>query len=391
MVIADADLEEALVELRRARGGDGDDDRAPRPESTLSVREMQQRLRSGQTIEEVARVAGVAEEWIARFAVPIQAEQSLVINRALDLVVNKQRVGPSSQSLGTSVWWNLQDRGAKLSEEEWSAGWTAFLVRDQVWVVQFAYTFRKKNQVAEWEVDLRPGTLHSRNRLGTDLGYVEPGRRRRPGPPRPIPGGLVSRPAPPTEPVSPAVDASTATTARPSAKPRPSATKRSAPRPAATKKTSAKKIAAKKKAPAKRVAAKKTSAKKAAAKKAPAKKVAAKRRPARPAPAKRGAARRAPARKSAAKRPAKKTRPAAAAILTPSGAVTPVLHESAPRAIEQRSAPRPTPLIAGAARAGGVRAEAPMITPAPAPSVARRRPVGDDGIPVRRREPLRAR
>ena len=97
MIIADADLEEALVELRRARGGEDEDGaRTPRPESTLSVRELQQRLRAGQTITEVADIAGVAEEWIARFAVPIQAEQALIIQRALDLVVVKQRVGLSS-------------------------------------------------------------------------------------------------------------------------------------------------------------------------------------------------------------------------------------------------------------------------------------------------------
>ncbi len=369
MIIADADLEEALVDCRRpGRRGRGRGAR-PRPESTLSVREMQQRLRAGQTITEVADIAGVAEEWIARFAVPIQAEQALIIQRALDLVVVKQRVGLSSQPLGTSVWWNLQDRGAKLSEEAWSEGWSAFLVRDQVWVVQFAYEFRKKKQVAEWEVDLRTSSLHSRNRLATDLGYVEPGRRRRAGPPKPIPGGLVSRPAP-----APASDPAEAPEAPLPARP---ATKRRAAKPA---KRSAKK------APSKKAALKKTSAKRPAPRKSASRKGAAKRTPAKKTAVKRTATRRSTPRKAATKRPAaKKARPAAASAPT----LVASISTERPRVLIESPANRPrlTPVIAGAAHAGG-GGSAPLITPAPAPAVARRRPVGDDGRPVRRAEPL---
>jgi len=361
VVIADSDFEEALGEMRRAHGETDDDGaRSPRPESTLSVREMQQRLRAGQSIEEVADAAGAAEEWIARFAIPIEAEQSLVVQRTLELVASKQRIGPSSQPLGTSAWWNLQDRGVKVHEDEWSQGWSAYLQRDQVWVVQFAYTFRKKRQVAEWEVDLRAGTVHSRNRLGTDLGYVEPGRRRRPGPPKPIPGGLVSRPTP-SPVVEPDEDAALSKPRRATPKRRPQAT---------VKRSTAKKAPVKKKSPAKKTAAKKTAAKKTAAKKTAAKKTA----------AKKTAPRRA-AKKTAAKRPAaKKARPAA------TNGVSPVIGRPAPPRVVARTAqdrPRPTPTIAGAARAREPVASVPVA--------ARRRPTDTDGRPLRRREPLRAR
>ncbi|HVE93851.1 MAG TPA: septation protein SepH [Acidimicrobiales bacterium] len=394
MVIADADLEEALVELRRARSGDTDDEgaRSPRPESTLSVREMQQRLRAGQSIGEVAAAAGVAEEWIARFAIPIEAEQSLVVQRALDLVASKQRVGPSSQTLGTSAWWNLQDRGVKVSEDDWSQGWSAYLQRDQVWVVQFAYTFRKKRQAAEWEVDLRAGTLHSRNRLGTDLGYVEPGRRRRPGPPKPIPGGLVSRPSP----AAPADGDDESATPKPRrvAKRRSQSPAKKRPvnkKPAAKTKASARKATAKK-STAKKAATKRAPAKKSTAKKAPAKKSSPKRSATKRSTAKKAAPRRAPAKKAAVKRAlagrvstrkaaAKKARPAASNGASPLvGGRPAAARVLVPSATNQ---PRPAPIIAGASRAGGpVGAE---------PVAARRRPTGADGQPVRRREPLRAR
>src|SRR5215475_1599957 len=76
-VSVDAELEEAVAEVLKERG-EAAEPRIPRAESQLSVREMQQRLRAGQTIHQVARAAGVGDEWVARFAIPIQAEQSQV-------------------------------------------------------------------------------------------------------------------------------------------------------------------------------------------------------------------------------------------------------------------------------------------------------------------------
>ena len=45
-------------------------------ESGLSVREVQSRLRRGSSIAEVARVAGVDESWVERFASPVLAEHA---------------------------------------------------------------------------------------------------------------------------------------------------------------------------------------------------------------------------------------------------------------------------------------------------------------------------
>lgn len=167
----------------RSRGGSGSgagaDDRRPRPESTLSPREIQARLRAGSSIVEVADAAGVDEDWVLRFAVPILAEQQQVVDRARSLVMAKARRGDSAQALGTSVLWNLADRGLRMTEAAWDAAWRAWNLHGAVWVVQFAYTSRQRSQNAEWEVDLREGALHARNRLAADLGYIEPGRRRR--------------------------------------------------------------------------------------------------------------------------------------------------------------------------------------------------------------------
>ncbi|HUR78490.1 MAG TPA: septation protein SepH [Acidimicrobiales bacterium] len=246
-VVVDAEFEEALAGLLKERGGEAES-RIPRAESQLSVREMQQRLRAGQSIKQVARAAGVHDEWVERFAIPIQAEQQQVVRQALDMIMSKPRnAGTSTQPLGMSVWWNLLDRLANLPSDGWDSGWSAFLVRENCWVVRFAYEARKRQQQAEWEVDFKAGTITSRNRLATELGYVEPGRRRRPGPPPPIAGGLLSRPAPPVaEESAPAPEpvVEVAVTRKKTPTKKATAAKRPAKKPATRQTLAAKKLPA---------------------------------------------------------------------------------------------------------------------------------------------------
>ena len=264
---------------------------------------------------------------------PIFAEQHQVVTRALRLVANKQRLGDSSQDLGTSVLWNLADRGIRLYDDEFAEAWDAQHWRATIWVIRFTYTSRKKSQSAEWELDLRDGILLPRNRLASDLGYVEPGRRRKRLPP--LPERVAPKAADSKRSASSSRRPATTQAARPAAK----ATKKKTTAKATKKKATAKKVAkkptAKKKVAAKKVA-KKPTAKKKVAKKAPAKKAPAK-KAAKKAPAKK-AAKKAPARK-AAKKATKKKAPAKKAAKRPVARAAPT--RSAPRAVPATT-PRPT-------------------------------------------------
>lgn len=152
---------------------------APRRQSHLSPREIQDRLRAGRSLEEIAAEAGVGEEWVARFAAPVEAERSQVVGRARRLTYYRPRHGDSGEALGMAVRWNLADRGVRLANDEFDAAWSAYQLADSAWMVTFQYEARKREHEAEWEVDLATNELLSRNRLATELGYVEPGRRRR--------------------------------------------------------------------------------------------------------------------------------------------------------------------------------------------------------------------
>ncbi len=190
VVAIGGELTEKLDEVQRLRNGDLETAPAPparrdererrtRPESLLTPREIQARLRAGRTIEEVAREAGVDIDWVERFAAPILAEQRQVVELARSLTFTKPRLGESAEPLGESVAANLADRGLRVLDDEFDMSWSAFQLRDGVWTVRFRYRNRGREQQATWELDVANNRVVSRDRMGSDLGYVERSRRRR--------------------------------------------------------------------------------------------------------------------------------------------------------------------------------------------------------------------
>ncbi len=166
-------------EPEESRPTAGEVDAVPRrlrSESALTPREMQARLRAGRTIDEVAAEAGVDHEWVARFAVPILAEQAQVVELARGQVYAKPRLGESAEPLGSSVLQNLSGRGVFMPDDVAHSAWSAFQLHDSVWMVRFRYRSRGKDQEAQWEIDVPTGRLRARNRQASDLGYVGPDR-----------------------------------------------------------------------------------------------------------------------------------------------------------------------------------------------------------------------
>ncbi|MEY2447064.1 MAG: hypothetical protein QOH79_540 [Acidimicrobiaceae bacterium] len=148
-----------------------------RPESALSVREVQARLRRGRTIEQVAREAGVDATWVSRFAVPVLAEQAEIIRAVRATRMTKQRVGLSGAPLGDCVYRNLAERGLADPREELDKAWRARQLTEGMWLVTIKYTLRGRESEAVWEYDETAGALRARGRLATQLGFREPTRR----------------------------------------------------------------------------------------------------------------------------------------------------------------------------------------------------------------------
>lgn len=156
--------------------GAGEAAEAARPESALSVREVQARLRAGATIDEVAAAAGVDPDWVARFAPPVLAEQARMVEAAQAATLTRPKLGPSALPLGDAVRVNLAARSgrpAALGPDP--DAWSARLLADGTWEVALRTTVRGRTLVAAWRYDPTTGALAAAGRRAAELGYVAPG------------------------------------------------------------------------------------------------------------------------------------------------------------------------------------------------------------------------
>ena len=159
--------------LPTKRDANGDDGVAVR----LTPREIQQRLRAGETVTALARSSGTDEAWIRRFAAPVLAEKAIVIDRARGATFIKRGVGSSAAALGPAVAANVIDRGVPLTLPDLEAGWGAYQHPQGGWHVTFTFPLRGRRQTAEWEVDPDTGELTARNKLGSELAWRESGKK----------------------------------------------------------------------------------------------------------------------------------------------------------------------------------------------------------------------
>ena len=173
----------------------------------LTPREIQQRLRAGETVTAMARSSGTEEAWIRRFAAPVLAEKAIVIDRARAATYNKRGVGASAAALGPAVAANVIDRGVPLTLPDLEAAWGAYQHPEGGWHVTFTFPLRGRRQTAEWEIDLTTGELAARNKLAGELGWRESGKKL--PQPKPVKAPPVKK-APAAKPVAAAKPAAAA-------------------------------------------------------------------------------------------------------------------------------------------------------------------------------------
>ena len=137
-----------------------------RPESALSPREIQSRLRAGDTAEEVAEAAGIPVARVARYEAPIAAERV----RIVDEVRRATAPGPHRVSPGRQLGAVVDDRLADDGLDPVLAQWLARRRPDGTWLV----TVDLADHHAEWSWD------------GAGPPRARP-RRRRPAPAQPVP------------------------------------------------------------------------------------------------------------------------------------------------------------------------------------------------------------
>ena len=114
-------------------------------ESQMRPREIQSRIRAGESVEQVAAAAGVPPEKVERFAYPVLLERS----RTAELAQRAHPVredGPDVQELGEVVAQAFVARG----QDYPAAVWDSWKGEDGKWVVQLTWTAGRSNNHAHW-------------------------------------------------------------------------------------------------------------------------------------------------------------------------------------------------------------------------------------------------
>ena len=117
--------------------------------SRLSPKEIQHRLRMGESVKLVAKRAGVTMEWIERFSAPVASEKARIVEMARGITCSKQRLGSSAVPMGKSVLANVLSKGVDMSRGEFDSGWSAFMIRECFWTIRLEYTSSGRSKVAE--------------------------------------------------------------------------------------------------------------------------------------------------------------------------------------------------------------------------------------------------
>lgn len=120
---------------------------ADRAESALSPKEMQSRLRAGDTPEQVAKAAGVPVARVLPYAAPVIAERQRVVDEARAAVLHRNRGPDGQRPLGDTVDAHLAEVSGLRGD---SVEWTARRRADGAWVVLLSYAARGGRRSAQW-------------------------------------------------------------------------------------------------------------------------------------------------------------------------------------------------------------------------------------------------
>ena len=132
-------------------------------ESRLTPREIQDRLRAGVTVEQVAQAAGVSIERVRRWEGPVLAERAHALERALRARFSRPPDGSVSGPLGRLV-------EQRLAMASVVGQWDAHRDAGGDWII----TITHQHASASWAFD--GVTLHALDPHAEALGWREPPR-----------------------------------------------------------------------------------------------------------------------------------------------------------------------------------------------------------------------
>ena len=120
-------------------------------ESPLRPKEIQARIRAGETVEEIADAAGIAVERVRWFEGPVLAERAYMADQAQQASVRRQGDATPGPRLGEIVAERMKIFGAEPDDAQWDAKKRG----DGSWLVQLTFITGGRLHTAEWIFDPR--------------------------------------------------------------------------------------------------------------------------------------------------------------------------------------------------------------------------------------------
>jgi hypothetical protein len=145
---------------------------SPDDSEVMSVREIQRRLRAGQTMDAIARDGQVSVDKVERFAGPILQERVYILDQAF-LVVLRKESAREQETFLELVTARLAPRGIDSD----SLSWNSWRLDDGTWTIELSYPNRDGQGNATWNFDLNRRLIVATNENARWMLGQEPAAR----------------------------------------------------------------------------------------------------------------------------------------------------------------------------------------------------------------------
>ena len=115
---------------------------------SMSVKEIQRRLRAGESFEQIAREGQITVDKVERFSGPIMQEREYILSNARSLVMRKD-AHRTDLTFADVVLAKLAPRGVDIDQVTWNT----WRLLDGTWHIELHYPNRDGNGVATWNFD----------------------------------------------------------------------------------------------------------------------------------------------------------------------------------------------------------------------------------------------
>jgi hypothetical protein len=125
---------------------------------TMSVKEIQRRLRSGETMDVIARDGHISVEKVERFAGPILQERVYILDQAFAVVLRKESAREQETFQDVVI-----SRLAPMGVDSDSLSWNTWRIDDGTWTIDLSYPNRDGHGSATWNFDLNRRSITATN------------------------------------------------------------------------------------------------------------------------------------------------------------------------------------------------------------------------------------